>query len=245
MKRALILYWHGLGDVIMLTPHLRHLYAEGYMIDLMCRAAVRDSKLLDACPYINNLIIVENPWHSKLGFNPQARLNIEQFQSMRKGYDWSGASPHKKPFPKHYKIDITSYELGLEIEDKKLEAFISEEVEQQALSYVDGDFIFYHSIVEFHPWSTWDATEWIKENLPLYKIINTSDLESKFDDINVAFALARRAKHRVLADSVFVHACDAMGCTIDAVNYGRPDRKVWPFDPSIILHIQESGEWIK
>lgn len=245
MKRALILYWHGLGDVIMLTPHLRHLYAKGYMVDLMCRAAVRDSKLLDSCPYINKLIIVENPWLSKLGRHAQSRLNIQQFQNLKGDYDWSGASPHRKPFAKHYKIDITSHELGLEIEDRKLEVFISEEAEQQALGYVDGEFIFYHSIVEFHPWSTWDATEWMGENLPSYKMIHTHDLEKRFDDINVAFALARRAKHRVLADSVFVHACDAMGCTIDAVNYGRPDRKVWPFDPSLILHIRESKVWIK
>ena len=66
MKKALILYSHGIGDVIMLTPHLRHLYTEGYTIDLMCRVSIRDSKLLDACPYINKLIIVENPWRSKL-----------------------------------------------------------------------------------------------------------------------------------------------------------------------------------
>ncbi len=245
MKKVLILYSHGIGDMIMLTPHLRYLYGEGYMIDLMCRAAIRDSKLLDACPYINKLIIVENPWRSKLGKQTQSRLNIQQFQELRKGYDWSGASPHKKPWRKHYKIDITSDELELEIEDKRLEVFISKEAERQALSYVDGEFIFCHSIVEFHTWSTWDANGWAKENLPPYRIINTSDLEPKFDDINVAFALARRAKHRVLADSVFVHACDAMCCAIDAVNYGRPDRKVWPFDPSLILHIRESGEWIK
>lgn len=245
MKKALILYWHGLGDVIMLTPHLRHLYREGYMIDLMCRVAVRESKLLDACPYINKLIIVENPWRSKLGRQTQSRLNIQQFQGLRKNYDWAGASPHKKPFAKHYKIDITSYELGLEIEDKTLEVFISEEAEQRALSHVDGEYIFCHSIVEFHTWSTWDANEWAEKNLYPYRIINTSDLEPKFDDINVSFSLAKRAKHRVLADSVFVHACDAMGCTIDAINFGRPDRKVWLLDQSRVLHIKEGGKWIK
>jgi len=245
MKISLILYSHGLGDVIMLTPHLRHLYKQGYRTDLMCRKQVQDSHLLDSCPYVNKLIIVENPWRSKLGFKPQARLNLNQFEEMRINYDWSGASPHEKPYREHHKIDITSDELRLKVEDKKQELFISKEAEQKALNYIDREFIFYHSIVEFHPWSTWDATEWMKENLPLYKIINTRDLEQRFDDINVAFALARRAKHRVLADSVFVHACDAMDCTIDAVNYGRPDRKVWPFNSSLILHIRESGKWIK
>jgi len=66
-----------------------------------------------------------------------------------------------------------------------------------------------------------------------------------FNDINSAFILAREATHRVLSSGVFVHACEAMGCTMDVVNYGRADRKVWPLDQSKVLHIRESGEWIR
>ena len=53
------------------------------------------------------------------------------------------------------------------------------------------------------------------------------------------------ATHRVLSSSVFVHAADAMGCTIDIINYGRPDKKVWPLDQSRVLHIRENGKLIK
>jgi len=248
MKKALLLYWHGLGDVIMLTPHLRHLYEQGYKTDLMCRIAVQESKLLNACPYINKLIIVENPWRSKLGFKRQAKLNLRRFQELREKYDWSGASPHRRPFLKQYKIDMTSAELGLEIEDKKLAVFIPESAEKEALKYKNGKYIFVQTVLEFHSYHNWDAGEWIKGHLPPLKIMDLGykkQYHMAFDDINTAFVLARDATHRVFSSGVFVPACEAMGCTINVINYGRKDRKVWPLDQSRVLHIREEGEWIK
>ena len=250
MKKALILYWHGLGDVVLLTPHLRHLYKQGYMIDLMCRPQVRQSKLLDACPYINKLIDVPNPWEASLGFDFQADSNMTRFHALKDKYDWSGASPHQRPFKQYYKLDITSYELGIDLEDKHMEVFISEEAEAEAKAWVDefvGDYIFVHRISEFHEYHSWDCRDWVKENLPATTIVY-SDIDGKivrFDDINTIFAIARNAKHRVLISSVFVSACEAMSCTIDAINYGQPDRKLWPLDQHKVLHIREQGVWIK
>lgn len=250
MKKALVCYWHGLGDVIMLTPHLRHLYEQGYRTDLMCRVAVRKSKLLDACPYVNKLIIIENPWRSGLGFKRQAELNMQQFQSLKGSYDWAGASPHNTKHIKRHKIDMTSAELGLEIKDKRLEIFIPQSAEADALRYISAEskYIFVQTILEFHAYHDWDASGWIKANLPP---LRTMDLGYKkeyhmaFDDINTAFVLAKAATHRVLSSGVFVPACDAMGCTMDVINYGRVDRKVWPLDQSKVLHIREKDEWIK
>lgn len=248
MKKALILYWHGLGDVIMLTPHLRHLYKQGYKVDLMCRIAVKDSKLLNACPYINKLVIVENPWRSKLGFKQQAKLNLKVFRELEKDYDWAGASPHKRPFLRHHKIDTTSAELKLEIEDKKLEVFIPESAEIEALRYKNGRYIFVQTILEFHPYHNWSASKWIKGYFLPLRIMDLGykkQYHMAFYDINTAFILAREATHRVLSSGVFVHACDAMNCAVDVINYGRTDRKVWPLDQSKVLHIREAGEWIK
>lgn len=248
MKKALILYWHGLGDVIMLTPHMRHLYEKGYRTDLMCRAAVRESKLLDTCPYVNRLIIVENPWMSSVGFKRQAELNMQHFHSLRKGYDWSGASPHNTKHIKRHKIDMTSAELGLEIKDKTLEVFIPQNAETDALRYMSDEYIFVQTVLEFHEYHDWDAGEWIKENLPPMRVMDLGykrEYHMAFDDINTAFVLAREAAYRVLSSGVFVHACEAMGCTIDVINYGRSDRKVWPLDQSKVLHIREAGEWIR
>lgn len=247
MKKALILYWHGLGDVILLTPHLRHLYNKGYKTDLMCRAAVRESKLLDACPYVDKLITVENPWRSKLGFKRQAELNLELFHKLKKDYDWAGASPHKRPFAKHHKIDTSSFELGIDLKDKKLEVFIPPSAEEEATRFVGGDYIFVHRLSEYHKDHTWNPNEWIEANLPPMKMVysDAGGKITRFDDINTMFAIARNAKHQVLISSVFASACDAMGCIVDAINYGVPDRKLWSLDQHRILHIREKGAWIK
>lgn len=244
MKKALILYWHGLGDVIMLTPHLRYLYNEGYKVDLMCRSAVRESHLLDRCPYVDKLIEVENPWRAKCGYGVQALANVGKFNTLAEKYQWIGASIHSvRDYTNYHKIDMTSAELRLEIKDKKTEVFISEEAEQEALDYGDNEFIFCHTTVENHPYNSWDAVQWVEKNLPTLRIVDR--VSPIFDDINAEFALARLAKHRVLSDSVFAHACNAMGVVVDVINYGRSDRKVWPLDQSKVLHIREEGKWIK
>ena len=117
MKKALILYSHGLGDIIMLTPHLRYLYQKGYKIDLMCRIQTVESHLLDSCLYVDKLIKVENPWElvsgslrSKAGFRKQTNINIAQFEKLRKNYDWSGVSLQKRPFLQSHKIDEARHE---------------------------------------------------------------------------------------------------------------------------------------
>jgi len=259
MKRALILFWHGLGDIIMLTPHLRHLYNEGYKTDLMCLPETRTSRILEHCPYVGKLIDVENPWRkddrqleglrSRKEFDEKATCNLEKFETLRKDYDWSGASPHYMGrYNLRHKIDTTSVELGVRLKSKRMEVFIPESAESEARKYMDGDYIFVHTKPRFHAYHNWDATEWMKENLPPLRIINTGYEEEHFmafDNINTAFVIAREAKHRVLSSSVFLPACVSMGCVIDVINYGRPDHKVWPVDQSKILHIREKGKWIK
>jgi len=250
MKKALVCYWHGLGDVIMLTPHLRHLYKQGYIVELMCRAEVRESKLLDECPYVGKLIEIPNPWQSpKYGFTGQMNRNLAHFQELRGDYDWSGASPHRlhKRIRGIHKIDMTSRELGIELEDKRLEVFIPKSIESWMDPEINGDYIFVHRFCRWHPYHTWEPDEWIDKNLPPLKRIYTDEngKTKKYGNINTVFMLAKRARHRVLASSVLAVACDAMGCVIDAINYGHPDRKVWPLDQSQVLHIREKGIWIR
>jgi len=251
MKKALILYWHGLGDIILLTPHLRYLYNEGYIVDLMCMPQTRKSHLLDDCPYVNKLIDVPNVWKSPLGFDGQVRKNVEYFEHLRKHYDWSGKSCHIGIGGTN-KIDFTSMELGLDIPDRKLEVFIPNDVEEYVLDYINtkykNGYIFIHTYIYEHQYHDWDASDWIKTNLPNLPIIDTGYKGEYYlwhENINATFVLLREARHRVLSSSVMVHACDAMNAPIDIVNYGRPDRKVWPDNENLIQHIREKGKFIK
>jgi len=250
-KKALILYWHGLGDVIMLTPLMRQLYQDGYSIDLMCRSAVQTSHLLDECPYINRQITIDNPWRSKLGFKEQAKANIEKFNKLKHDYDWSGKCLHARGTHTDCKIEMNFKECDIPIADKSVEVFIPKDIETQAIrmvkTYYPQGYIFRHTGIEFHPKHNWDCTSWIKDNLSDLPVVNSGKgggHAAMNEDINFTFVVAREAIHRVLSSSVMVHACDAMGSIIDVINYGAPDRKVWVRDRDRVKRIRESGRWI-
>lgn len=250
MKKALIKYHHGLGDILQLMPHLRHLYNEGYITDIMGMAQNRTSHLLDACPYTDKLIDIPNTWKSPLGFHRQLEKDIKLFNQLKADYDWSGMSNHVG-IGQINKIDFTSQELGLEITDKTVEVFISPEAEARSLDYInktypDG-YIFVHTMIEEHTYHDWNATEWIKSSLPDLPIVDTGYEGNYYkwtDNINDTFVLARESTHRVLSSSVMVHSCDALNVEIDVVNYGRSDRKVWLPDMSKVKRIRENGTFI-
>lgn len=252
MKKALVLYPHGIGDIIQLTPYLRKLYNDGYIVDIMCMDIVKNSKLLDGCPYIDKQIVVPNNWKSPLGFDRQIKETMSKFNKLSWKYDWSGASCHLG-IGSTNKIDFTGRELNLEINDRTVEVFIPKDVEKNVLNYINTvysfGYIYAHTFIAEHTYHNWDAREWIKNNLLKLPIVDSGYKGNYYmwtEDINATFVLAREAKHRIISSSVMVHACDAMGVVIDVVNYGRPDRKVWPDNyEQKIIHIREDGKWIK
>jgi len=122
-----------------------------------------------------------------------------------------------------------------------LEVFISESAEEEAQNYIrtkyPEGYVFLHTYPRYHLNHNWDASEWISANLdeelPFFKPNEMSFSE----DINIMFVVAREATHRVLSSSVFVHACDAMRVTMDAVHYGSPSLHHYPLDSSIIKKV--------
>lgn len=250
-KKMIILYWHGLGDVIMLTPMLRYFSQHRYQIHLMCRPEVGSSNLLGNCPYVDKLIYVTNPWRSDIGFNAQKQANITEFEQLSEEYNRAITCLHEHAF-QNCKIATNWKECGVTPDDRQLEVFIPSETEERAMTliasrYPDG-YIYRHTQIEFHTTHNWDCTDWIKNHLPDLPVVDTGlggNYYCADPDINFSFVLAREAQHRVLSSSVFVHACDAMGVEIDVINYGRPDRKVWPKNQRLVKRIREAGGWIR
>lgn len=237
MKKALILYYHGLGDIIQLTPHLRELYRLGYITDIMCNTSVRKSHLLDNCPYVNMIIDIENPWWSKIGFEKQLQLNKQQFDDLSSKYDWVGYCPHNNIQQYRSKIDCNSNELNLKIYDRYLEVFIPMNIHKQAIEYIESEYpkgyIHVHTNIELHAAHSWDSMSWINNNLPDLPIVDTGFGGNKFvvhDNINFSFVLAMYATHRVYSSSTFVHAADAMNLPMDIVHYGSNSDYAWPED---------------
>jgi hypothetical protein len=103
-------------------------------------------------------------------------------------------------------------------------------------------------MIEFHKNHDWDSSNWIKKNLPSLPVLDTGyggNYYRKWKDIRYTFALLKLATHRVISSSVFVHACEALGLPIEVINYGTPDRKVWPYNQSLVKRIREGEKWIK
>jgi hypothetical protein len=250
MNKALVSFTHGLGDLIQLTPCLRQLNKNGYMVDLMCRKEAITSGLFDECPYTDKLIEIGNPWKAE-DFQKQIFDNHEKFVKIANKYDWIGSSLHLTQLPKEHKIDMTARELGLKLDDRYVEVFISEEDDAETKRYVESNFpdgyILRHTDIEFHVEHSWDCSDWIMDELPRLPVVDTGrwgDFARKWDSIGRTFSLLKYAAHRVLSSSVMVHASDALNAPVEVINYGKEDRKVWPVN-NIAKRIRECGNWIK
>lgn len=251
MKTILLMYWHGIGDLICLTPQLRELHKQRWTIDLICRQPVIKAKLLASCPYIRKIIplpYVAGGPHSDGASGPKKRQQcMELYNGLIQDYDTAlefDRSPDRNR--RGGKIFRNNEICGFtESIDLQLEVFISDRAERIARSYIKkhypNGYIFRHTDIDAHRVHSWNATSWMKQHLPNMPIFNTGVgkmHDMMFTDINIAFVLAREAQHRVLSSSVFVHACDAMNVSIDVVNYGIPNKHAWPLDPDKIKIIR-------
>jgi hypothetical protein len=123
-------------------------------------------------------------------------------------------------------------------------------VERRAERYVKTNyprgFVFRHTDIEAHPVHSWDSNAFIEERWPDLPVMNTGrgGNEERLDnDINLTFALMKRASGVVLSSSVMMHAADAMNIRVDAVNYGTGDLYNLPIKSSLVRNIRWLGQW--
>lgn len=246
--------WHGIGDTICLTPQLRHLYEHNYEVDVLVRPYVIKSRLLEHCPYVNAVIPLPSdrgPFSKSAKRDGITEMFKGIFDELSVNYDYSVKSlpnfSRKFYFPggkihcdakNFFGPDRIPLEKPTNLD---LEVFISEQAEAAALEYIENSYpsgyIFSHTNPRFHGGHKWNPEEWIKANiggsLPSFKP-NTMSFS---EDVNIAFVMAREAKHVILSSSVFVHACDALGVVMDAVYYGAPSLQHYPIDRSKIKNV--------
>jgi len=249
MKKALLLFWHGLGDLICCTPALRGLYEQGYLCDIITLQNVEDSHLLDSCPYVGTVmpLIVGGPTGlgSPAGAGPEARLArktfIDRLEELRPEYDKSFSTNKTPRYLRGGKIERNLISCGLPTNlDTNMEVFISQEAEDTALNFIDSNypdgFIFNHTSPG-HMNHAWNSASWIEDNLPDLPVFDCgrdgtwNGKWKPWEDINVSFVMAREANHRVLSSSVFMHACDAMNSEMDICHFGGANYHGLPVDP--------------
>ncbi len=92
-SRVLIMYWHGLGDLLCLTPQLRYLHQKGFVVDLLVRPQVLSSSLLDTCPYVQSMFPLPftegGPSEGGESGKEKAKDCNELFEHRRSSYDFS------------------------------------------------------------------------------------------------------------------------------------------------------------
>lgn len=242
-KRALVLFPHGIGDVIMATPSLRALYDSNYIVDMMVRPSVIESRVLDDCPYVNELIKVRTNT-TEHGFT---FYHMPRFRALVQEYDWHGVSRLHAACA--YRIKLIADELKVLPSHYHLEVWISEECAQEAQDFAvqhtpDGKFVYVHTRTEVHQRYWWDSLEYVRKTYPNMPIIDSGEggnAHKAFKNINTNFALMRLSTHRVLSLSVMAAAADAMQLPIDLLNCEVPNHSCLPMNKRLVAKYRIKG----
>lgn len=230
----LIIYPHGLGDIILLTPALHALWISGEDVHVAVLKRFRDTEILEACPYATVYHVLPDPW------NDCSRVKCREFgndfaHTLKATPFWIWHNPHT------HKIHYNFYALGLgrpPVAELHTHVYITEEHKLAALEWIDGadltgkPFVFIHADTgmpgktnaggkkDFDPDV---ATQWAMNRWPdLSRAVVVGESFKKTSmPVPVQFAIMRHAGRRVLADSVFYHAAHAMDLRVHFAYFGR------------------------
>ncbi|QDP51398.1 MAG: hypothetical protein GOVbin630_96 [Prokaryotic dsDNA virus sp.] len=230
MKNLLVLYPHGLGDCILLTPALREFYERtGYKCHVAILERFKSSKIFDNCPYVENIFYTKDAWHdypnSHVGF---ASLYAD-WKSFATTQQYKGIvmPMHSQPVSK---IEINARSMGIrKLANPHTEIFTTEKDRKEAKKIIkvlvgDKKFGFVQTAAG-HDVKSLPADYgrlWLKENKKLDKVIEIGKNLDPFScNINVQFEILRQATGVCLPDSVFYHACHAMDKPVDFAYFAR------------------------
>ena len=226
----LILYPHGLGDCILLTPALREFYKRtGHKVHVATLERFKSAQFFDHCPYVDKIFYTKDAWldypHSHIGFDALK----QEWKTFAQEQEFRGVV-----MPMHSslrnKIILNSEALGI----KHLSTFNTEiftttedkEVATQVVKRLVGQnsfgFIQTDTGLETKNLYKKFGQEWLKKNKGLSHFIELGENLQALDyNINVQFEIMRLATGVCLPDSVFYHACHAMNKEVDFVYFGR------------------------
>jgi len=230
--RLLIIYPHGLGDIIMATPALRKYrreHPDDYVV-LAMQARFESSEILKNCPYVDELLFTADPWQDFV----DAGLGFRTVQNFCRV--WAKNNNIDKvinpAFPaRMHKTTAFARAMGVDPLEVKphTEVFTTQEDVDAAVKFIGdrGPFGFVHTTTgaPLKDLPQGFGRQWLKENKGLDTCIEVG-VEYKYDDfnINTQFEIVRRAEAICVPDSVFYHARAAMDKPIDFAYFQRGER---------------------
>lgn len=212
----------------MATPAFREFFKKsaGAKIGIAVQSGPWSSGQVHRCPYFDQVFFIHNPFFSRdysegMRIVEQQVSAIQEFSSFdRIVYMWLYRSG---TVGDQHKVDLFAELLDVEVSDSSLEVYFDESSDERSeelkreLDLDGADYAFIHT----------QSSDIVKNSAAsLIRKAAVSAFGSKiFEvgrgykthaiDISSAFELMRGASYVGLVDSVFVHAADAMGKTID------------------------------
>ena len=230
MKDLLILYPHGLGDCILLTPAIREFYkATGNKVHIATLERFESAKLFDNNPYVDKIFYTKDAWHDY----SNAQVGFLELYKEWKGFaaksDFGGIvmPMHTHPIQKielnfKYLGVRNPKECGAEVYTKQSDKKLAEKIIKDILDDKPFGFIQTNTGVKQKDLPTGYGKNYLKTYKNIEHFIEVGkDFNALDFNINVQIEIMRKAAAVCLPDSVFYHACHAIKKPIDFVYFGR------------------------
>lgn len=227
--KILIIYPHGLGDCLMLTPAIREFYFKHKTKpSIAILERFKSSKIFDNNPYVEKIFpVLKDAW------NDFGSYSIGFVEVQKQGNQIAlenGLIPiyFNHPPPSH-KILICARELGVILESTQIDVFISDNDKKMANELINnfvGDnsygFIQTETGVPLKNLPNGFGENWLKKTMGLQYFIEVGKTFNYNDfNINIQFEIMRNATAICIPDSVFYHAASGMNKNIDFAYFGR------------------------
>ena len=225
-KRLLMLYPHGIGDCILLTPVLRKLHADKKFDSIaigLDEDRAYDSGVLANCPYVDEVYPIPCPHGYSTYYEGEVKMLNKAQLIMEEGrYNMISNIIHEGRDNKIF-INFAAFQYEQVMkEDLRTEVFLSEEDRAFAKEFVgDRRFTFIHGSSPSLPPKDF-PTDFLEEIRKDGNVIEVGvDFQPTEFDINKQFAIMELADKIYVIDSAFYHAAHALGKKVDLAYFNR------------------------
>jgi len=221
----LIIFPHGLGDCLMLTPILREYY-NTYRVKLSVAILERfkTSEIFNNNPYVDRVFpVLKDVW------NDFSNSDIGFFEVQKMGEQLAIENNMSSIFINHprprHKVLINAESLRITLNSYNINVFISNnerEIANELINKFVGNnpygFIQTHTGAGNRELPEGFGKKWLKKNMGLNHFIEVDKTyHHKEYNINIQFEMLRRASAVCLTESVFYCACGGLNKNVDFV----------------------------
>lgn len=237
MNKVLIVYPHGLGDYLMATPSFRQYRKnnKNSIIHLAVQSLVYSSGITKEQTYFDAIFTIHRPWSSSNLQNGLAKVRF-QINQLNILFEYNKIIYIEHVYDNDiHKVLQTAKALDIEhLESFSYDVYYDQQSKNIArklikkLNLKDQQLCFAH--LKSSDLVKNIGRKKVKSLIPKEFANNTVYVGEDFDiskyNIGVSFALLDMAKFIILVDSVFAHAADGLGKTI---NHHFISKKLDPF----------------